>query len=367
MRRSVETIGRVLLHARLRRVIRRTKKSASSSVSAPRAILLACDNFTSPARTPWGGRRIARVLKAGLVDPDLVVGESWELSLASELPSRLDGSRTTLAEALGPEARGTALLVKLLDAREPLSVQIHPEDGDPALAPGECGKPESWYVEHAEPGAAIWLGLAEHATPQSVRAAIERGEDLSRELAKIEVAAGDFFAVEARTPHAIGAGVTLVEPQRVAPGTRGVTYRYWDWNRRYDPKGDVSADGAPRELHVERALAVTDWDRPRGERFLGAMRYRAGPPGTAGEIGAEHLCGRRGPVASESLDVQRLAGSGRLALPPAPYLRSLTVLEGTVRAGGIEVRAGRTAALPASEGPLEVAGHRACAILASAR
>lgn len=342
-----------------------------------RPILLAADAFTAPSRTPWGGTRIARVIKAGLVDPELVIGESWEFSFGPEFPSRIEGEERTLADRIreAPEALlgreagrgGTALLVKLVDAREALSVQVHPRDDDPALAPNESGKPESWYIEHAEAGAGIWLGLAEGASAASVRGAIERGEDVSRQLAFVPVEAGDFFVVEEGTPHAIGPGVTLVEPQRVLPGRRGITYRYWDWNRRYDAEGRPDPGGAPRALHLERALAVTDWDRPRGGAYLDAVRVRAGPPRLEGPLCVEALASERGPVRSSCLEVARVAGRGRGSLPPLDALRALTVLAGELRVAGVAIPHGRTAALPPAAEPVPLEGERVHALVASVR
>lgn len=340
-------------------------------------LLLTPDNFTSPARTPWGGRRIASVLKAGIVDPALRVGESWELSVGPELPSRLDADTRTLGDVLlaapsllGREAArgGSALLVKLLDAAEPLSVQIHPRDDHPGLAEGDSGKPESWYVEHAEPGAGIYLGLAPHATRDAMERAIASEDDVSRLLSFVPVEEGDFVLVQAGTPHAIGAGVTLVEPQRVLPGRRGVTYRYWDWNRRYDASGRPDAEGAPRALHVAEALAVTDWTGPRGDALLARARHRAGAPALEAPPVLEALAGAEGArLESDALSVWRLTGTGQLTLPPEDALRSLTVLAGTVRVGEVAIGRGRTAALWASSEPALVSLEGACAILAAAR
>lgn len=342
-----------------------------------RPVLLDPDNFTSPQRTPWGGRRLARGIKAGLGLPvDAPIGESWELSGGPELPSRAE-SGEPLSELiaadprgwLGREARrgGTALLVKLLDAAEPLSVQIHPSDRSPGLAPDESGKPESWYVVEADPGAGIFLGLAPAATPASVRRAIEDGADLSRYLSFVPARVGDFFVVEAGTPHAIGAGVTLVEPQHVRPGRRGVTYRYWDWNRRYDRSGQPDPQGAPRALHVEEALAVTRWRAPRGRALLREVRARAGAPRLDSPPRWKHLCGPGGALPSRWLDVRRVAGSGRSVLPEADSLRALTVLEGTIELGGVTAGAGRTVAVPASATSLALRLERAHAVLSAAR
>jgi mannose-6-phosphate isomerase len=242
--------------------------------------------------------------------------------------------------------------VKLLDADDELSVQIHPADDFSGLKPGECGKPESWYVVAAEPGAGLYLGLAEGTTQEHLASLLETHGDLRGCLGWTPVAPGDFLLIEAGTVHAIGRGVTLVEPQKVLPGLRGITYRYWDWNRRYDPAGRLSPDGAPRALHVREALAVTRWDAPRGQRFLDGARVRAGAPEPAGVPRCEALCGLDGPLRSAELQVARIHGTGTLEVPPWGALVALTVLDGAVTVrqphGALEVPRGRTAALPAA-------------------
>ncbi len=321
--------------------------------------LLVPDNFTPPSRTPWGGARI-RALKARWVGAGGAVGESWELSVEPSFPSRTeDGAPLAARIAARPRAwlgrqeaeGGAALLVKLLDAAQALSVQIHPSDGYGGLAEGEGGKPESWYVVERDPASGIYLGLAEGVDRAAMERALDAGEDLSRLLTFVPVEPGDFFLIEAGTAHCIGAGVTLVEPQRVAPGRRGVTYRYWDWGRRYDASGRPSSEGAPRELHRAHALAVTDWSAPRGEALLARARLRAGEPRLDAAARAEVLCGAGG-LASRELFVARLSGRGELELPGAGALRAVTVLAGAVELEpGLLVEAGRTAAVPASARP----------------
>jgi mannose-6-phosphate isomerase len=327
------------------------------------AWLLAPDNFTPPARTPWGGTAIVNRYKRDLgLDPSTRVGESWELSAGPEFPSRVAGTDVTLADLAardpshllgGEAARGcTSLLVKLLDAADNLSVQIHPADDYAGLAPDECGKPESWYVLDAVAGCGLYLGLADGATPERMREALSSGADVSALLAFVPVAPGDFFVVDAGTAHAIGRGVTLVEPQVVRAGRKGVTYRYWDWNRRYDARGNPSPDGVSRALHVEHALAVTDWERPRGEQFLRESRVRAGRADAGKALSVMPLCGPSGsPLASHDLDVARLAGRGALELAAHGRLRALTVIEGAVEVRGtggvVTVAGGRTAVIAA--------------------
>lgn len=334
-----------------------------------RPALLAADNFTPPTRTPWGGARI-RAMKRRWVGEGPPVGEAWELSVEPSFPSRCASGETLAALSaraprawLGREASrgGTALLVKLLDAAEPLSVQIHPRDDYEGLAKDEAGKPESWYVVAREPGAGLYLGFVDGVDRSAVAQAIGRGEDLSRLLFFCPVEPGDFFVIEAGTPHCIGPGVTLLEPQHVLPGRRGVTYRYWDWNRRYDDAGRPDPSGAPRALHLDDALAVTDWTLPRGEALLARVRARAGSVDVGAAPRIEALCGPAGePLGSSHLCVARVSGTGAVTLPDWGVLRGLTVLEGAIALGPERVEAGRTAALPASfEAPLALEGAHA--------
>ena len=331
-------------------------------------LVLMPDNFTPPQRTPWGGHRIARVYKAGLVDPSSMVGESWEVSVEPDFPATVDGGATgqpalhgtPLAEVLssapdqwlGAQASlgGSPLLVKLLDTADPLSVQIHPADGDPSLSALQSGKPEAWFILHAEPEAGIYLGLRQGVTETSLRGAVESDEDVSSLLCFVAVEPGDFFVIEAGTPHAIGPGLTLIEPQRVLPGKRGVTYRYWDWNRRYDACGQPDPEGAARQLHLDAALKVTRWDQPRGEALLSRARLCTGPLQAEAPARSQLLCGPRlapsDALCSDALEVSLLTGSGPVSLPRTAHLRSITVAQGTVVVGGVPVRSGRSAVVP---------------------
>ena len=328
--------------------------TSDQKIDAP--VLLRPDNFTPPSRTPWGGQQI-RALKERWVGDGAPVGEAWELSVEPSFPSLCDPDGEPLAERirrapaawLGEERGGTALLVKLLDAAEPLSVQIHPRDGAPGLREDESGKPECWYVVAREEGAGLYLGLNEGVGAEAMAEAIDRGGDVAALLPFVPVEPGDFFVIEAGTPHCIGGGVTLVEPQRVAPGRRGVTYRYWDWGRTYAADGTLDPHGQPRALHRDEALASTDWSLPRGEALLERVRLRAGPVDRASAARVQLFCAPSGaPLVSSALRVARLAGSGEVTLPAWPVLRAITVLEGEVELEGVVIEAGRTAAVPAA-------------------
>ncbi len=248
--------------------------------------LLRPDNLTPPTRTPWGGRKIVEVYKADLPLAQVrgPVGESWEISVEPSFPSSTIEGRG-LADLIAADPVGwlgeqvaerfgnqTPLLVKLLDAADNLSVQVHPADSDPALADDESGKPECWIITDVEPGAGIYLGLREGAEREDVERAIATEANVSELLNFVPVRPGDVFVIDAGTIHAIGAGVTLVEPQFVRPGKRGVTYRFWDWNRKYDLRGKQDPRGQSRELHLERALRVTSFSGLKGERFVASTR-----------------------------------------------------------------------------------------------
>lgn len=330
--------------------------------------LLRADNLTPPTRTPWGGGRILGRYKAGLnlqVAGDRV-GESWEVSVEPSFPSLLQHTPCTLAEAItaAPElwlgaavaARHggqTPLLIKLLDTAAALSVQVHPQSDDPDLGAEESGKPEAWIILDADPGAGIYLGFKSGVEREQVRACLDAGGQLDALLNFVAVRAGDAFHITAGTPHAIGPGVTLIEPQMVTPGRRGVTCRFWDWNRRYDAAGCLSPDGALRPLQVQRSLALTDWGAPRGAAAVDACRLS---PQTeaVGDIRRDRLNG------VSWCEITRWRGSGRFELPAAGTMTALICVGGTaeVTGGGgqIDLRAGRSAVVPAAAGDIAVRG-----------
>jgi mannose-6-phosphate isomerase len=183
----------------------------------------------------------------------------------------------------------------------------------------------------------------------------------------VEVSPGDVFVIEPGTPHAIGKGVLLLEPQRVSPGKRGVTYRYWDWNRRYDSEGRPDPAGAPRQLHVERALEVTRWEGATGASLVRRIHLAAGAARVEQAAVLETLLSPSGPLDSETFVLRRASGTGALALPADDGLRALTVLQGRVVLGENEnrlvVEQGQTVALPASSQPVSAELEGAHAML----
>jgi mannose-6-phosphate isomerase len=314
---------------------------------------------------------------------DRRVGESWEFSVSDEFPSVTeDGEalRDWLARdpqaALGDEARRgdalTSLLVKWLDAGDHLSLQIHPEDDYAALAPRESGKLEAWYVVQRDPGAGLFMGFQPGVRERDVRTALESGSDLSALMAFVPVEHGDFVLLEPGTPHAVGRGLTLIEPQVVLPGRRGVTYRYWDWNRRYGAGGVPDPNGTPRELHTEHALAVTRWDRACDPDWLGSRILRTGQSDPRAAARSEPLCGPRpdDPLHSPPMRAARLSGTGRSRLPAWSVLRAVTVIEGRLSfdlgSERLIVPAGTTAVVPAACRDLAVELDGALALVSAA-
>jgi mannose-6-phosphate isomerase class I len=258
-----------------------------------RPVPLRPDNFTPLTRTPWASDELARTIKRAFVPgtPPTPVGESWDFSCDPDFPSRLarpaPGLATTLPElvahfadavlspALAARAGGVCeVLVKLLSPSEPLSLQVHPADDDSGLAAQECGKPESWFVLSARPGAGIYLGFKQAVTKAELRRRLaEAGEGAAELLQFVPVQPGDYFEIAPGVAHAVGAGLVLLEPQRISFGKSGKTFRLWDWGRRYDAAGHKDlASGAPRPLHLEQGLRLIDPERQVGSAFVDSLR-----------------------------------------------------------------------------------------------
>ena len=205
----------------------------------------------------WGGGRLAGLLSAPLPG-DGPIGEAWVLSDRDDHQSRVaDGpfKGWTIAQLLAqfPEQvmgtlagrfRRFPLLLKFLDAREMLSVQVHPEDTHPDLLPaGETGKTEAWVVLEAGPESRIYAGLKPGTTEATLRQALTDG-GVADQLACFTPKPGDGVFIPAGTVHSLGGGVVVFEVQE----NSDVTFRLYDWNH-VDAK-----TGKPRALQVDRAL-----------------------------------------------------------------------------------------------------------------
>ncbi len=140
------------------------------------------------------------------------------------------------------------LLIKLIDANDKLSVQVHPKDEYAYKHENEPGKTEMWYIISARPGARLVYGLRNHITKEIFKKAIDNNT-IEKTLNEVEVKRGDVFFIPAGMVHAIGEGIVIAEIQQ----NSNTTYRIYDWNR-------VGLDGKRRELHIEKALDVIDFD-----------------------------------------------------------------------------------------------------------
>ena len=190
---------------------------------------------------PWFSERVwgRRDLRPWYTDTGTteLVGEAWLTGPECVVETGELEGRTfaSVAQDLGGEF---PLLVKLLFPNEKLSVQVHPDDAQAQTFGEVRGKTECWYVLEAEPGAAVALGLKDGAGKEQVAAAIADGT-MESLMEWVPVSVGDMLFVDAGTVHAIGPGVVLLETQQ----TSDVTYRLYDYGR-------------PRELHLEKGLAV---------------------------------------------------------------------------------------------------------------
>ncbi|EOY2589519.1 mannose-6-phosphate isomerase, class I [Enterococcus hirae] len=201
----------------------------------------------------WGGSRLRSVF--GFDIPNDKIGEDWAISAHPHGVSvvengeyqgqKLDELWQNHKELFGnPTEPVFPLLIKILDAEDELSVQVHPDDAYGMKHEGELGKTECWYIIDAEPGAEIIYG--HHAkTREELAEMIQEGrwDDL---LKKVPVKKGDFFYVPSGTIHAIGKGIMILETQE----SSDTTYRVYDYDRK-------DANGNTRELHIQQSIDVT--------------------------------------------------------------------------------------------------------------
>jgi mannose-6-phosphate isomerase len=266
-------------------------------------------------------------------DHDLAaaIGEVWLTAPESTIE---DGplAGKTLAEAareyadelLGPANDGEfPLLIKMLFPADKLSVQVHPDDTEARAMGLPRGKTECWYCLESEPGATVALGLKPGVGPERMRAAVADGtaEDL---LVKMEMVPGEMIFVDAGTVHAIGPGMVLLETQQ----TSDTTYRLFDYGR-------------PRDLHLEKGLAVTK------------TQTKAGKVAPIAKNGFNRL------IEERYFSVDRFEATGPVTLSDASGLAScFVVLEGRARvsteAGATELSAGMAAVITARHAAVTV-------------
>lgn len=218
----------------------------------------------------WGGTRLSEEYG---VDPSLErQSEAWVLSCHKDGESVVSGGRydgmplSAVIEEKGKEYLGKnaakfdyfPILIKLIDAKDDLSVQVHPDDEYARKNEGQYGKTEAWCILDCDEGAELIYGLNRDMTKEELKDSIEKGTLLDG-VNRVKVKKGDIFLIESGTIHAIGKGILLAEIQQ----NSNVTYRVYDYGRLQN--------GKPRELHIEKAVDVINTKavpcdgKPQGE------------------------------------------------------------------------------------------------------
>jgi mannose-6-phosphate isomerase len=281
----------------------------------------------------WGGRTLEAFLGRKLPG-SAPIGESWELVDRSEAQSVVESgpwAGKTLreimtahaAEIMGPawpKERPFPILVKWLDCRDRLSVQVHPPANIAAKLGGEP-KTENWYFAQADAGAAVYAGLRAGVTRESFEKAIAAGT-VDQCLERPQVQPGDSLLIHSGVMHAIDAGNVILEIQQ----NSDTTYRVYDWGR-------VGLDGKPRTLHVRESLECLSANTAPTPRLV---------PGGAG---ATVLAQCR------EFTIRRVAlpAGGRLEFAPRQQPRILSVVEGSLEAGAT-IKRGDNILLPYAGG-----------------
>ena len=298
----------------------------------------------------WGGTRLKD--EYGKVTDLDKVAESWELSCHKDGLSVIANGEyagKTLAayiEAQGSVVLGTAaaaftyfpLLIKLIDAKDNLSVQVHPDNDYALRVEHEYGKTEMWYIVDAEPGASLIYGFKHEISPEKFAESIKNNTLLDY-CNQVPVKKGDVFFIEAGTLHAIGKGILICEIQQ----NSNTTYRVYDYGR-------VGADGKPRALHTEKAMEVTR---------LAPATYPIGPklqPDIFGHGNKLDLL-----ADCEYFTVFRLSLQNDFDLAVgSDSFQSLTVLDGVLTLktarGELSAQKGETLFLPANLGDYRLSG-----------
>lgn len=277
------------------------------------------------AHYPWGGDRLPKMYGKQSWAP---CAESWELFLgADKTTCDLDG--VPLSRLIDSDDLGVAcsrferfpLLIKLIDARENLSVQVHPDDRFAKVHENSYGKTEAWHVVCAQPDSCVYVGLNRDMNREEVLRAIEDGSILEN-MNRVRLRKGDNIFIPAGTLHALGAGCLVYEIQQ----NSDITYRVYDYDRIFD--------GKKRELHTDKALCV--------------MNYSAVVPQVSRDTAAlecEYF----------SANVMKLSGTSVLPLCKTSFT-CVTVIEGAGELNGEPICQGDSVFISAAEGQIKIKG-----------
>ncbi len=299
--------------------------------------------FRGGSLTPWGGEKLRTVYGKPLLE--VPTGESLEASCVPELNSTDDAGTPlqTLKDRYGRSFCGFyhdqafPLLLKLIDARDRLSVQVHPDDAYArSHENGKLGKTEAWLILDAPEGSELVYGIREGVTMEELRRACEKGAAVEPLLRKVKVRPGDVCYIPAGCVHAIGSGILLYEIQQ----SSDITYRFYDWDR-------TDSQGRRRALHLAQALDVTD------------LSLQPSPIHAP-----EGVCVRVLNETYFTLDLLHPADS--LEMPEIRDFGFLTGLEGTLEVcfacQSMNLAAGETLYIPASAPALTLRGQGRAAL-----
>lgn len=293
----------------------------------------------------WGGTRLKEDFS---VETDLErVAESWVLSCHKNgacvvLNGEFEGQVLHQVVHENPDFLGThandfegfPILVKLIDAHDDLSVQVHPDDDYAAEVENSSGKTELWYVVDCEEGASIICGFSEELTVEQFRQAITSGTVLDY-VHRYDVKKGDVFLIEAGTLHAIGKGCVIAEIQQ----SSDITYRVYDYDRTDD-------EGNPRELHIDKAIDVAITAPPIDE---------PGPADTEKKV-ENHTEQLLADCEYFKVRLCKNKQDSTLFADGTSFMCVL-VVEGTAQFDDVELRQGECAFIPAGYGIIEVSGN----------
>ncbi len=299
--------------------------------------------FRGGKLTPWGGEKLRTVY--GKPIAEVPTGESLEVSCIPGLES-VDDAGVKLPELIekygarfaGKYAGETfPLLLKFIDAAESLSVQVHPDDAYAGrVENGKLGKTEAWLILDAPEGSQLVYGIKNGTGLSELRTACEAGAAVEALLRKVDVKPGDVCFIPAGCVHAIGAGIMLYEIQQ----SSDVTYRFYDWDR-------VDKNGNRRELHIDKALDVTDLDF--------TLDPIPAPDAPVARVLDETYF---------TLDLMKV--DGEQAVPAINHFGMLTVLEGEMslcwQGGSRKLAKGESLYVPAAAPELTLCGHGRAAL-----
>ena len=303
----------------------------------------------------WGGRNLERLYGQAL-PPRVPIGESWEISdrpgdvsviangplAGKDLRWLMENHQAGLLGAAGARNGRFPLLIKILDAREKLSLQVHPPARKAAELDGEP-KTEMWYIADAAPEAELFAGLKRGVTRAMFEQKIRDGS-IADCFHRVPVRTGDAMFLPSGRVHAIGAGLVIFEIQQ----NSDTTYRVFDWNR-------VGLDGQPRELHVAESLASIDFDD--FEPTLVQTKF-------AGNAATKHR-----PLVHDPLfAVEAVQIATGAVVPLKPHaMQIIADLGGGVRveggAVGVDLSPGGFCLVPASLSGIQLRAHAAATLL----